>query len=159
MWGWLALVLLMLALPACSSSPNWKELYSEHLGLPIQAIDQSTLDKEFLDPVEAGTLTRVAWAQLQDGSMIFLGLPPHGIETERVLERTVVLREDEWQSACAAALGIQEVNAWRIPHEHLGNAIRAYLNNENDRYCQFLYLPNGWELRAVEVEGVIKPFR
>lgn len=151
-------VLLVAILAACgSASPDWKALYAERLGQPIVELDESTLGREYLDP-SSGALTRVAWARLQGGSMALLGLPPHGLGTEEVVERTVVLPEEEWQDACREALGVEEIWGWEMNHAHPGNSIRIHVNNQRDAYCEFFFLPEGWELRTVQSHGILKPF-
>lgn len=151
--------LLVLTLGACSfaGEPDWEALYSERLGQSIAELDLSTLGQEYLDPA-SGALTRVAWVKMKNGEMVLLGLPPHGLETEEVVERTVVLLEQEWQDACRQALGEDEIWGWEMNHAHLGNLIRIHINNQRDAYCQFVFLPEGWELRTVQSQGILKPF-
>ena len=82
-------LLLITTLATCGlTSPDWEALYAKRLGQPVTELDKSTLDQAYLDPA-SGALTRVAWARLQGGSMVLLGLPPHGLDTEEVVERTV----------------------------------------------------------------------
>jgi hypothetical protein len=69
----------------------------------------------------------------------------------------VVLREETWEQACADALGEAEVQSWRFRHAHRGNSIRIYINNQHETYCEFFYLPDGWELRTVHSHGIVKP--
>jgi hypothetical protein len=153
-----AAVLLAVILTTCGSAqPDWEALYEERLGRTITELDDSTLGQEYLDPA-CGALTRVAWARLQDGSMVLLGLPPHGLDTEEVVERTVVLSEQEWQDACRQALGEEEIWGWEMNHAHPGNLIRIHVNNQRDAYCEFAFLPEGWELRMVQSQGILKPF-
>jgi hypothetical protein len=151
--------LLLVTLVACSFSaqPDWQALYAERLGRSVVDLDKSTLGQEYLDPA-SGALTRAAWARLQGGSMALLGLPPHGLDTEEVVERTVVLSEQEWQEACRQALGEEEIWGWEMNHAHPGNSIRIYINNQRDAYCEFTFLPEGWELRTVQRHGILKPF-
>ena len=151
-------LLLVTILVACGSgSPDWEALYKERLGQTVVELDKSTLGQEYLDPA-SGALTRVAWARLKGGSMALLGLPPHGLDTEEVVERTVVLSEQEWKEACRQALGEEEIWGWEMNHAHPGNSIRIHVNNQRDAYCEFFFLPEGWELRTVQSEGVLKPF-
>lgn len=157
--GLLAIVSATLLLAACGSTPDWEALYAERLGRPIAEIDESTLGEEFTDPTESGALTRAAWVQFPNSTMALLGLPAHRFEPEEVVERTVVLEQEEWQRACAEALGMEEVEGWRLPHAHRPNSVRIYLNNHNDRYCEFFFLPDGWELRTVQSEGIVRSFR
>jgi hypothetical protein len=117
----------------------------------------STLGQEYLDP-SSGALTRVAWARLENGKTILLGLPPHGLENEEVVERTVVLSQQEWQDACREASHEEEIWGWEMSHAHPGNSIRIHVNNHRDSYCEFFYLPRGWELRTVQSQGILKPF-
>jgi hypothetical protein len=139
------------------AEPDWKALYSEHLDHSVTELDESTLDQEYLNPA-SGALTRAAWARVQGGNMVLLGLPPHGLDTEEVVERTVVLLQQEWQDACRDALGEEEIWGWEMNHAHLGNSIRIHVNNQRDVYCEFLFLPEGWELRIVQSQGILKPF-
>jgi hypothetical protein len=152
-------VLLIAMLTACSiaGEPDWEALYTERLGQSVAELDRSTLGQEYLDPA-SGALTRVAWAKLKGGSMALLGLPPHGLDTEEVVERTVVLAEQEWKEACRQALGEEDIWGWEMNHAHPGNAIRIHVNNQRDAYCEFFFLPEGWELRTVRSQGILKPF-
>lgn len=152
-------LLLIVMLGGCSfaAKPDWQALYSERLGQPVKELDGSTIDQEYLDPA-TGALTRVAWARLQNNEMVLLGLPPHGLKTEEVIDRTVVLSQDEWQEACREGLGEEEIWGWEMSHGHPGNSLRIYVNNERDSYCEFFYLPEGWELRTVYSQGILKPF-
>jgi hypothetical protein len=161
------LLTAMLAATACNASPDWQALYAERLGEHEIELDESYLNAEFKDPIESGSLTRVAWAKLKDGSLVLLGLPPHGLEAQdendleaqEVVERTVILREEEWEDACGEAFGEDEVQSWRMRHAHRGNSLRIYINNQNDAYCEFFYLPQGWELRTVQSHGILKAYR
>lgn len=152
-------VLLMVTLGACSfaRAPDWEALYAERLGQSVAELDTSTLGQEVLDPA-SGALTRVAWAKLQNNEMALLGLPPHGLGIEEVVERTVVLSQQEWQEACREALGEEEIWGWEMSHAHPGHSIPIYINNQRDVYCEFLFLPEGWELRTVQSHGILKPF-
>jgi hypothetical protein len=123
----------------------------------VVEIGDAYLGHEFADPTESGSLTRAAWARLKGGEMALLGLPPHGLSPQAVVDQTVVLRAEEWRKACGEALGQPNVEGWRIPHAHRGNAIRIYVGNGDDAYCQFFFLPEGWELRAVRSYGLVKP--
>jgi hypothetical protein len=152
------LTFLLLIAAGCDTSPDWRALYSDRLGNQIIELDKAALEQAFTDPVESGSLTRVAWAKLQNGDIVFLGLPPARLSPEEVVEQTVILRPSEWRDACGDALGQDEIWGMRMPHAHRGNSIRMYINNQNDRYCQFFFLPEGWELRAVASQGIIKPF-
>jgi hypothetical protein len=154
----ITLVLLVVVPVACGfASPDWETLYAKRLGQPLVELDDSTLDQEYLDPA-SGALTRVAWARLQGGTMVLLGLPPHGLDTDEVVERTVVLSEQEWQEACRQALGEEEIWGWEMNHAHPGNSIRIHVNNQRDAYCEFFFLPEGWELRTVQSQGILKTF-
>jgi hypothetical protein len=150
-------LLLVLILAGCGFgvTPDWQARYSEHLGRQVVELDETTLKQGYLDP-HSGALTRAAWARFRDGTMALLGLPAHSLDAAEVVDRTVVLEQQAWQRACANALGEDEVWGWRLPHGHRGNAIRIYLNNQHDRYCEFFFLPEGWELRAVESYGTLK---
>jgi hypothetical protein len=147
-------------LGGCRADPDWQSLYSERLGQAVTELDDSTIEQEFVDPVEHGSLTRAAWAKLKNGDLVLLGLPAHGQkDVQTVVEKTVVLNQEEWQGACRSALGEKEIQSWRLPHQHLGNSIRIYLNDQNDAYCEFFYLPDGWELRTVHSQGIVKSAR
>jgi hypothetical protein len=152
-------ILLTVTLAACSlaAEPDWKALYAERLGQPVMELDESTLGQEYLDPA-SGALTRAVWAKLNNGEMVLLGLPPHGLGTEEIVERTVVLPQQEWQDACRQALGEEEIWGWEMNHAHPGNSIPIYVNNQRDAYCEFFFLPEGWELRTVQSQGILKPF-
>lgn len=152
-----ALLLTLLAACGLNADPDWTALYSERIGHPITELDESTLGQEYLDPA-SGALTRVAWARLQDGRMVLLGLPPHELGTSKVVERTVLLMQNEWQDACRNGLGEDEIWGWEMNHAHPGNSIRIHINNQRDAYCEFLFLPEGWELRIVESQGILKPY-
>jgi hypothetical protein len=152
-------LLLVLTLAGCGfgATTDWTARYSERLGRQVVELDETTLEQDYRDP-NSGALTRAAWARFRDGNMALLGLPAHSLDAGQVIERTVVLTQEEWQPACANALGEDEVWGWGLPHEHQGNAIRIYLNNQRDRYCEFAFLPEGWELRTVESHGILKAF-
>ena len=151
--------LLIVTLGACSfaGEPDWESLYADRLGQSVAELDTSTLGQEVLDPA-SGALTRVAWARLQNNEMALLGLPPHGLGTEKVVERTVVLLQQEWQDACREALGEEEIWGWEMNHAHPGNSIPIHINNQRDVYCEFFFLPEGWELRTVQSHGILKPY-
>ncbi|HEY9246750.1 MAG TPA: hypothetical protein VIO11_07895 [Candidatus Methanoperedens sp.] len=146
-----------LIVPGGFLKPDWKALYSESLSRRVIEIDGSYINREYYDKAEMGSLTRVAWAKLDDGTTVFLGLPPYGLSPEEVVRSTVVLTMEEAKKACADAFG-EEFAGWWFIYEHHGNSFRIYPANR-DSYCEFYYLPQGWELRTVNVSGVIKPFR
>ena len=154
------LVLIALCVAGCGSTPDWQALYVERLGQQIKELDTSYLNRAFKDPVESGSLTRVSWARLRNGETVLLGLPPYSqverLGAEVVVERTVVLKQETWRDACARALDEEEVWGWRMPHAHRGNSIRIYVNNRRDAYCEFFFLPQGWELRSVHSHGILK---
>jgi hypothetical protein len=160
--GWLAsifcLLIAGLVVSGCGATPDWEALYAQKLGQPISELDTAPLDEEFLDPVEGGSLTRATWVRFRNGRMTLLGIPPHDLDAQEIIRRTVVLHQEEWQRACADALGEDKVWGWRLPHAHRGNSIRIYLNNQHDTYCEFFFLPAGWELRTVHSQGILKPF-
>lgn len=110
-----------------------------------------------MDPA-SGALTRVAWARLQSNETVLLGLPRHGLDIEEVVERTVFLSQQEWQDACRLALGEEEIWGREMNHAHPGNSISIHVNNQRDAYCEFVFLPEGWELRAVQSQGILKPY-
>ncbi len=94
--------------------PNWRSLYSEHLNRQVIALDESFINREYYDTVEGGTLTRVAWAKLDDGTMIFLGLPSYGLSPKEVINRTVILTQQEWKQACENAFGEKIMGWWVV---------------------------------------------
>jgi hypothetical protein len=116
-----------------------------------------------------GNLTRVAWAKLADGSTVLLGLPAHGNRTEDVVDRSVVLLQDEWEPCCRQAFPDRSVRGVSHPADNsaYGNTFvitpgcaepagnGTMFSREND-YCEFAFLPNGWEFRVVHNEGIIK---
>jgi len=141
----------------CTIQPNWQELYTDKLGQEIVEMDDTYLGQEFTDPVESGSLTRAAWARLVGGEIILLGLPPHGFEPQEVVDRTIILRAEAWRDACSTALDRTGIEGWRMPHAHRGNSVRIYVGDGDDTYCQFFFLPEGWELRTVFSQGIVKP--
>lgn len=153
----IVIVLLVLILTGCGGAPDWQTRYTERLGQQLVDLDESYLDQKYLDPA-TGSLTRVAWAKLANSETFLLGLPPHGLDPEEVVERTVILREEEWKDACGQALGIDEVWGYEFSHAHHGNSMPIYVNNQRDAYCEFFFLPEGWELRTVQSQGILKPF-
>jgi len=158
-WFVAVAVLFSISLSACAlgPTPQWEKLYSEHLNQTVLELDRSTINEEYLNPA-SGALTRAAWARVRGGDTILLGLPPHGLDPDEVVQRTVVLNEDEWRSACGQALGVDEVWGWEMNHAHPENSIQFHINNDRDTYCEFFFLPEGWELRTVQSHGILKPF-
>lgn len=164
--------LLLLLLLGCRVDPNWQALYEEKLGQPITELNETALNSDFMD--QQGNLTRVSWAQLADGTRVMLGLPAHGNPPAAVVERTVVLREEEWKQSCLEALGrpAETVSAWGwgvLVENGIGNTITVHFSGEPangsvsiilpdpaEPYCQFVFLPEGWELRLVQSQGIIK---
>jgi hypothetical protein len=71
----------------------------------------------------------------------------------------VVLSQQEWQEACCEALGEEEIWGWEMSHAHPGNSIPIHINNQRDVYCEFFFLPEGWELRTVQSQGILKPYQ
>ena len=51
---------------------------------------------------------------MRNNDMVLLGLLPHGLDSEEVVERTVVLSQQEWQDACGDALGEEEIWGWEL---------------------------------------------
>jgi hypothetical protein len=146
----------LLLISGCAPRVDWKTRYSEYVGGTIVKIDTTVPEEAFLDETEHGSLTRATWAKLDNGRFLFLGLPTHGLDPQTTVERTVILNQQEFTEACAQAFGDQGIEGWRFPHSHRGNSLRIYLNGRNQDYCEFFYLPNGWELRTVQSQGVIK---
>jgi hypothetical protein len=113
----------------------------------------------------------MTWATLEDGSTVLLGLPAHGNPPQQVIDRTVVLAQDEWRQHCQQALGFEEVHgwSWSKASDAVGNTFEVYaqptpldpgvvvsLPDPAVPYCEFVFLPEGWELRVVESQGIIK---
>ena len=160
--------LALLALAGCLGSPDWAALYSDKLGQPVAEINTKALNTDFMD--ENGNLTRIAVARLADGSTVLLGLPAFSNSTETVVQRTVPLFQDEWQSACRSAVaqqpGVEQGADWGISwggvEGAVGNTFQAYPDfnlaggSQRNLYCEFAFLPEGWELRVVHVQGIIK---
>lgn len=158
----LVLVGIAFCAAGCEGTPDWQALYAERLGQQVRELDESHLNREFRDPVENGSLTRVSWARLQNGETVLLGLPPYSqvecLGAEEVVGRTVVLKQETWRNACARALDEEEIWGWRMPHAHRGNSVRIYVNNRQDAYCEFFFLPEGWELRSVHSHGILRSY-
>jgi len=158
-----SVVLLVAILTVFSGilKPDWRNLYSKHINRQVMEFDESFINQEYYDIAEGGTLTRVAWAKLDDGTIIFLGLPPYGPNPEEVINRTVILTQEEWKQACENAFE-EKITGWWFIHEHRGNSLRVNVANvdqvQPNSYCEFYYLPNGWELRKVRISEVIKPY-
>jgi hypothetical protein len=54
---------------------------------------------------------------------------------------------------------VETIWAWQMNHAHPGNSIPIHVNNDRDNYCVFVFLPEGWELRTVQSQGILKPYR
>lgn len=170
-WGcWLALLLLS-GCVAISPPPDWQALYADQLGQPIVELNETALNRPFQD--EQGNLTRLTWARLADGTTALLGLPAYGNPQRQILDRTVILTQAEWQQLCRDAIG-QEVYGWSwlMVEDGVGNTIDIRPNTQPPTegatgsapdpyapYCQFAYLPEGWVLRVVRSQGVVKSAR
>lgn len=155
---WVALgIVTLLVVSGCAPATDWKAQYAEYIGEEIVEIDSEILNEKFLDETERGTLTRTSWARLNDNRILFLGIPAYGLDVQTTVERTVTLNQKEFTQACAQAFGDQTVESWRFPHSHRGNSLRVYLNGRNQDYCEFFYLPSGWELRTIRSQGIVKP--
>lgn len=159
-----------LALGGCGAlGADWKALRGAKLGQPIEAINTAALNASYED--NQGNVTRVAWAKLADGSTALLGLPSHGLPANQVVDRTVVLLQDEWEPRCLQAFPDRAVRGvshpadnsaygntfvmWPGFAEPAGEGESTTFSREND-YCEFAFLPNGWEFRVVQNEGIIK---
>jgi hypothetical protein len=153
-------------------TPDWEALYAEKLGQPIVELNEAALNTPFQD--RHGNLTRLTWAQLRDGSTALLGLPAHGNPVEQVVERTVVLTQDEWQRLCQEALGTEVYGwGWSAATDAVTNTFDVYASTQpldearsvriipdpEAPYCQFAFLPQGWELRIVQSQGIVAPAR
>ncbi len=169
---WSLGILLALWSVGCSAlnpSPPWRSLYEKKLGQPIAELNEAALNSNFQDA--KGNLTRLTWARLKDGTTALLGLPAYGNPVDTVVSRTAVLRENEWKQACSQATG-QDFQAWMwmTGKEAVGNTLDVYVASLKSQstqsvqlpdpslpYCQFAFLPEGWEIRAVQIKATIKP--
>lgn len=150
------------------SKPDWSALYAEKLGRPIGELNAAALAQPYEDT--HGNLTRMTWATLADGSTVLLGLPAYGNPPQRVVERTVVLTQEEWRQHCQRAIGRQVHGwSWSKASDAVGNSFEVHpqltpmepgrpvvLPDPNAPYCEFVFLPSGWELRIIESQGIIK---
>lgn len=166
------LLLPLLLLGACVyGDPDWEMLYEAELNQPIASLNETVLNSEFQDT--QGNLTRVSWAQLENGRLLLLGLPAYSNTPAQVVDRTVVLTQEEWQGFCASALGLSvaEISgwSWSVAEESIGNRFTVFpattvldpgesviIPDPNAPYCEFVFLPGGWELHLVTNEGVVK---
>ena len=151
-------------------NPDWRVLYARRLGQPIRDVHEAALNAAFQDP--HGNLTRISWATLADGSTVLLGLPAAQNPPQRVVERTVVLTQAEWQQLCREAIG-QQVHgwSWNMAKDAVSNTFQIYpsttpptngvdgvrIPEPGQPYCEFAFLPEGWVLRVIESKGVVKP--
>jgi hypothetical protein len=150
-------------------NPDWTALYEEKLGRPIRELNETALNNAYEDT--HGNLTRMTWATLEDNSTVLLGLPAYGNPPQQVVERTVVLTQQEWQQYCQQAIGAAEVYGWgwSKASDAVGNTFEVYLQPDplepdevsiipspDEPYCEFVFLPRGWELRIIESQGIIK---
>jgi hypothetical protein len=150
-------------------NPDWIALYEQKLDRPIRELNEVPLDNSYEDT--HGHLTRMTWATLEDGSTVLLGLPAYGNPPQQVLQRTVVLTEQEWKQYCQQAIGAEEVHGWgwSKASDAVGNNFEVYpqttpmeageivsIPEPDAPYCEFVFLPEGWELRVIESQGIIK---
>lgn len=91
----LVLGALLLGIGCAVDVPDWQALYERSLGQPILDLNEAALNSAFQNA--HGHLTRMSWAKLADGSTALLGLPAAQNPPQRVVERTIVLRQPEWQ--------------------------------------------------------------
>ncbi|MCU0492406.1 MAG: hypothetical protein MUD01_12495 [Chloroflexaceae bacterium] len=159
--------LILLLLGGCSLAPNWKALYEPKLGQPVEEIHTASLNARFTD--EDGNVTRVSWARLANGSLVLLGLPSAGLPPQEVVDRTVVLPEHRLRLACEAAVGRPVYGwGWGTSPSRIGNTFTVKPNfqklevdemittpDPNAPYCQFVFLPHGWEVRVVQNKGPV----
>lgn len=170
-WAFLWSFLLITGCVAIRPAPDWQALYADRLGQPIIELNETALNTAFQD--EQGNLTRLTWARLTDGTTALLGLPAYGNPAPQVVERTVFLTQAEWQQLCQDAIG-QPVHGWgwSMVEDAVGNTIDIHpslqapttgrsviIPDPNAPYCQFAFLPEGWVLRVVRSQGVVKPAR
>ena len=169
------LFLILSALAGCNlATPDWEGEYEAVLGRPIAELNVEALRSEFMDT--QGNLTRVSWARLENNELVLLGVPAAGNPPEQVVARTVILTEPEWKQFCADALGrdLDEIYGWGwgVAEGTVGNRFDVYpglepldpgesvaLPDPDSPYCEFQYLPSGWELHIVENEGIVKSER
>ncbi|MBW7884245.1 MAG: hypothetical protein H3C34_16700 [Caldilineaceae bacterium] len=166
-----ALLIAALFMAGCSAlrpAPAWQTMYEEKLGQPITALNEKVLNSPFQD--DNGNLTRAGWAHMADGSLTLLGLPAYGNPPATVVARTIVLTQPEWQRSCSEAMGGEITGwAWSVVEGSVGNRFVVYGTQESlgsgentiipdpdADYCEFVYLPNGWELHLVRNLGVVK---
>ena len=165
----LYLAWMTLSLSACGGEPDWRALYSEKLGQPVEQINTAVLNTDFQD--DRGNLTRVGWARLANGEEVFLGLPAHGNPPAVVVERTVVLTGEEVRQRCRDAFSDQDVGGTgsTVPDQAVSNTVTVQpgFNRPTGEgvgvgpdpeigYCEFAYLPGGWEFRVAQRQGIIK---
>ncbi len=153
---------------SCSNSPDWQALYTAKLGQPVTELNEAALNTDFRD--NEGTLTRITWAKLADGQFVLLGLPAYSNSPQVVADRTTVLSQSEFERKCREAFE-QHIDGfeWGSPEEAFGNTfivkpmfvmpagegtISAPAPKRG--YCQFVFRPQGWELRVVQSHGIIK---
>jgi len=163
-----------LTLAGCRAGPDWAGAYSRKLGQPVEELNTAAIESPWED--ESGNLTRATWARLADGTTVLLGLPSHGLPTQEVVDRTVVLTEDEWTQRCREAFPGRDIAQvtppWRrdTDKSHLGNTLLALPEftrqvsegfqvseeSREDGYCEFAHVADGWELRVVRRLGFVK---
>jgi hypothetical protein len=160
----------VLLLAGCAlGDPDWIALYEAKLGQPIRDLNEAALNNPYEDT--HGNLTRMTWATLADGSTVLLGLPAYGNRPQQVIDRTVILTQAEWRQHCQRAIGAEAVHGWgwSKASDAVGNSFEVYLQpvpldpgeivsipDPDVPYCEFVFLPEGWELRVVERQGIIK---
>jgi hypothetical protein len=164
--------LLLVLSAGCIVQPgttDWNTLYAQKLGQPVLTLHTASLNQSFQDA--QGNLTRVSWAKLADGTTVLLGLPAYGNPPQTVVERTVVLTQARWQQACRDAIG-QNFSAWGwmvgdtavtnrldiyVSTKDTSQATSVQLPDPSEPTCEFVFLPNGWELHVVYNKGTVTP--
>jgi hypothetical protein len=165
----LVLGTFLLVMGCAADAPDWATLYERKLGQPIRELNEAALNSSSQD--SHGNLTRISWATLANGSTVLLGLPAAQNPPQRVVDRTVVLSQPEWQQLCQEAIGQQAHGwSWGTTNDAVSNTFPVYpstnpltngtagvrIPEANQAYCEFAFLPEGWVLRVIVSKGVVK---
>ncbi|MEJ2555187.1 MAG: hypothetical protein P8186_02925 [Anaerolineae bacterium] len=166
---WTLLLVLSAGCTTQIGTPDWNTLYAQKLGQPIVALHTASLNQSFQDL--EGNLTRISWAQLADGTTVLLGLPAFQNPPQVVVDRTVVLTQARWQQACGDAIGKDFAAwGWNMTDTAVTNRLDIHVSTKasqsgqsiqlpdpTEPTCQFVFLPNGWELRIIYDKGPVIP--